>query len=47
MEMRKSPVSCPKYNRIKKSVYETLLYMKRPAHGLISRPVDVTLVINL
>lgn len=32
---------------IKKSVSETLSYMKPPSYGFMSRPVDVTLVISL
>lgn len=47
MKMLQSSGSEPIDNIIKKSVSETLLYMKPPSHGLISRPVDVTLVINL
>lgn len=34
-------------NIIKKSVSETLMYMKPPSHGLIARPVDVILIISL
>ena len=34
-------------NIIKKSVSETLMYMKPPSHGFISRPLEVTLVISL
>ena len=47
MKMLQSSGSVPIDNIIKKSVSETLLYMKPPSHGLISRPVDVTLVITL
>lgn len=32
---------------IKKSVMETLTFMKPPSHGLIARPVDATLIISL
>ncbi len=34
-------------NIIKKSVSETLMYMKPPSHGFIARPVDVILIISL
>lgn len=47
MKIIQSSGSSPIDEIIKKSVSETLSYMKPPSHGFISRPVDVTLVINL
>lgn len=47
MRIMQSSGSGPIDEIIKKSVSETLSYMKPPSHGLISRPVDVTLVISL
>ena len=47
MRIMQSSGSGPIDEIIKKSVSETLSYMKPPSHGLISRPIDVTLVISL
>lgn len=47
MKILQSSGSAPIDEIIKKSVSETLQYMKPPSHGLISRPIEVTLVINL
>lgn len=47
MRIMQSSGSNPIDEIIKKSVSETLSYMKPPSHGLISRPVDVMLVISL
>ena len=32
---------------VKKVVNDTLTYMKPPSHGIISRPVDITLTLEL
>lgn len=47
MKILQSSGSEPIDNIIKKSVSETLSYMKPPSHGIMARPVDVTLVISL
>ncbi len=47
MKILQSSGSDPIDEIIKKSVSETLQYMKPPSHGLISRPLEVTLVISL
>ncbi len=47
MKILQGSGSEPIDNIIKKSVSETLMYMKPPSHGLIARPVDVTLIISL
>lgn len=47
MKILQSSGSAPIDEIIKKSVSETLQYMKPPSHGLISRPLEVTLVISL
>lgn len=47
MKILQSSGSVPIDNIIKKSVTETLQYMKPPSHGLISRPLEVVLVISL
>ena len=47
MKIIQSSGSVPIDEIIKKSVSETLMYMKPPSHGLISRPLEVTLVISL
>lgn len=47
MKILQSSGSVPIDNIIKKSVSESLQYMKPPSHGLISRPLEVVLVISL
>ncbi len=47
MKILQSSGSAPIDDIIKKSVSETLQYMKPPSHGIISRPLEVTLVISL